>query len=60
MRTSNPLFLSILSTKEIGNLTSIVKETIAVLPSKVNEKFTAAELWNISKSKKAVSIRRFM
>ena len=53
-------YLTSLNTTEVANLTSIVKEVIAV-ESKPQEKriFSVSDLWNIQKQRRSFVQRRF-
>ena len=58
-RQSNNLFTAI-SSREFGNLKSVVKETLAVGFNQPQSKiFTAADLWNIQRQAKSRLPRRF-
>ena len=60
MKKQSTTFLTQLGAKKIVDLTTIVSETLA-LDYKVPapKVFTAADLWNIQKQKKAISLRRY-
>ena len=58
-RQSNTPFAQI-SSEDLRNLITIVKETVATCTNINSEKtFTAAELWNIQRQKKSLYKRRF-
>lgn len=54
MKKQTNLFQN-LNKAEINNLTHQVKETLAI---GYNKQFSAADLWNIQRQRKAVSLRR--
>ena len=57
-RQSNTLFIN-LTENDVNNLTTIVAETIATdLIERKQKVFSAAELWNIQRQKKAVRSSR--
>ena len=57
-KQSNTLFTG-LTEAQVNSLTSIVAETIAFSQEMPKTKvFTAAELWNIQRQKKAITTRR--
>lgn len=59
MKTSINIF-NRLTANEMSLLTTEVKETVATQSSNNSSKsFSAAELWNIQRMKKSVSIRRY-
>ncbi len=61
MKKQSNTFLTQLGTEQITSLTAMVNETLAseykVAATKI---FTAADLWNIQKQKKAFATRRYM
>jgi hypothetical protein len=58
-RQSNNLF-ALISTEQVKNLTSVVKETLAIdFNYSKNKTFTAADLWNIQRQGKSRIQRRF-
>ncbi len=61
MKKSSPSLLNRLSNKELENLTTEVKETVAVTVFSSNcRTFTAAELWNIQRIGRNRPQRRFL
>ncbi len=63
MKISNNSFLAAINKTEMNDLTSEVKETIAInMKDHVNAKasFSAAGLWNIQRMRKARIQRRFL
>jgi len=60
MKKQSTVLLSQIGTEKMVNLTTIVSETLAMdYKSPAPKIFTAAELWNIQKQKKAISPRRY-
>lgn len=57
MKTQNEQFMSLLSREELNKLGTTVRETVA---QKSNKVFSAAELWNIQKSRRSTRSRRLM
>ena len=57
-KLSTNLF-TIISAKDVENLTTVVKETLAVSFNQQNKVFTAADLWNIQRQGKRREQRRF-
>jgi hypothetical protein len=60
MKKQSTTFLTQLGAEKIVDLTTIVSETLAMeYKAPAPKVFTAAELWNIQKQKKAISPRRY-
>jgi len=60
MKMQSNNLLEKLAKEEVVNLTSQVRETLALNFKKTSEKiFSAAELWNIQRQRKAFVKRRF-
>ncbi len=57
MNTKNNQLFTSLSKEETKSLTTVVNETIA-LDAMINEPFTAADLWNIQRSRRSTLQRR--
>ena len=57
-KLSTNLF-TIISAKDVENLTTVVKETLAASFNQQNKVFTAADLWNIQRQGKRREQRRF-
>ncbi len=57
MNTKNNQLFTSLSKEETKSLTTVVNETIA-FDALVNKPFTAAELWNIQRSRRSSLQRR--
>jgi len=61
MKKSTQGFINQLSKQEICELTTVVKETIALEMEEKQEKiFTVADLWNIHRTTKPRSQRRYI
>ena len=60
MKKNTPVLLMEISKDQLKKLTSQVNETIAFDTALVTSKtFTAAQLWNIQRNKKAIAQRRY-
>ncbi len=57
MKTQNNILFQQISTEEIENLTKVVKETVANVPS-VPVTLSAAQLWNIQRNGRKLTYKR--
>ena len=59
MKTQSINLLTALSNQEVKDLTTTVKETLALNIDSHKKIFTAADLWNIQRRRKTIATRRF-
>lgn len=59
MRTQSTALFNEISKEEVKNLTTVVKETLALGHAIIRSKtFSSAELWNIQRQRKSLNQRR--
>ena len=59
MTTQNKSLFTTMSKAETKELTTIVKETLALGVVTQEKHFTAADLWNIQRQKRSIGQRRY-